>query len=108
MILARLQAVLDSSGAGTATAQPAGANQYWLVHRASCQGNSVAQPSLALYRGSIEASRFIDGSGAANADLGEWEAPIKLWSADTLVARWTTGSPGAVMQLILEGEQYGL
>lgn len=93
---------LDASGAGeTQQLGPATSAQGWKVQRMTTQGNSAAEPTLTVHRGS-KSGPVVDSTILGNNDVSA--DSINVFPGEYLTAAYANGTPGAVMVFYVEGE----
>lgn len=89
---------LDAGGTGSVTLGPARPTESWNVQRMTTKGNSTADPTLDVLRGS---SSVLDSTPHGNDDVSD--SVIPLLPGEFLTIRYTGGTPGATMTFYLEG-----
>lgn len=73
-----------------------GGTEKWLVDHAVVSCTSSTPTQLRWYEGAAAPVALLDGSGSGNFDVGDWPQGMLVSPAQSLVARWTGASDGAV------------
>jgi hypothetical protein len=89
-------------GTITATFDPPGAGQLWLVDRAAIYCTSAADTLAFVYVGQVAPQNVIDGSVAGNLDFADNSAPWLVQGSQSLILVWENATPGATALAIAQ------
>lgn len=86
----------DAGGAAQVELGPVPPGQVWLITRmtVSTSGPTNPMPSCNVYDGSVAAANLIDATWTGAQDVSDFGQPYILQTAESLIFRWTGGTPG--------------
>lgn len=77
-------------------------DEMWLVDHAVASCTSAAATELRWYASTVADRALLDGTGRGNFDVADWPAGLRISPSQSLIARWTGATPGAVGTLTLQ------
>lgn len=89
-------ATFSPSGVAEVTVTPDGAWASWTVTRITVITTSATDTEARVYRDAVSDGAFIEGTYSGNRDTSPWNPGLTLNPGQSLVVRWTGGTPGAV------------
>lgn len=90
------QRTLDVAGAAAAELLSAPWGQRFEVRRVTTTtSETTGSAELRLYRNSVSEANFVDGTYNAKRDASEFSPALELHAGESLLAKWTEGTPGA-------------
>lgn len=98
--------VLDASGNGTVTFGPQRPNTQWIVtHLSTSVSTHVLEPTLKVYRGTVNPGSFVSGTFAGSNDTDSDVNDPPLFPGEYYTAQWTGGDVGARATISFSGEE---
>lgn len=95
-------AAAAAAGTITATFDPVGAGQMWLVDRAAIYCTSSTDTLAFVYVGQVAPQNVIDGSVAGNLDFADNSAPWLVPGSQSLILVWEGASLGSTALVIAQ------
>lgn len=89
--------ILGATGAGDVELGPVPPGQVWLISRmtVAVTGTTNPMPTCSVYDGPPNAASLIDATWTGAQDVSDFGTPHELQPNESLLFRWTGGTPGA-------------
>lgn len=92
----------NAAGVATLELTQLDGDEMWLIDHAVASCTSAAVTELRWYASTVTARALLDGTSRGNFDVADWPAGLRLSPSQSLIARWTGATPGAVGTLALQ------
>ena len=92
----------DAAGVATLELAQLDGNETWLIDHAVAACTSVSATEMRWYASTVTNRALLDGTSRGNFDVADWPAGLRIGPSNSLIARWTGATPGAVGTLTLQ------